>query len=55
MNINYSGDPDIDFVKGMIPQHQGAVETVKIVLEYGQDPWIRALAAEIITAHQKRD
>ena len=53
MAIDFSGNPDIDFVKAMIPHHQGALEMAKIVLAYGQDAQIRALAEEVIAAQQR--
>src|SRR5215813_7214705 len=51
-NAGYSGDADHDFVKMMIPHHQGAIDMAKAVLLHGKDPQIRRLAQEIITDQQ---
>lgn len=52
MQQAYTGNADVDFVTGMIPHHQGAVEMAKIVLQYGKDPEVRKLAEAIIKAQQ---
>ncbi|QTD57745.1 CopM family metallochaperone [Parasphingorhabdus cellanae] len=46
-------DPDIAFMQGMIPHHQGAVEMAEIVLKHGKDPETRDLAQQIINSQNK--
>ena len=52
MMVPYSDNPDLDFARGMVPHHQGAVEMAKIQLEHGTDPEMRKLAQEVIAAQE---
>jgi uncharacterized protein (DUF305 family) len=53
MTVEFTGDPDVDFARAMIPHHQGAIDMAEAVLAHGQDPEIRALAEAVIAAQEK--
>ncbi len=53
MDIELTGDADVDFVRGMTPHHQGAVDMANVVLKYGKDPEIRKLAESVVKAQEE--
>lgn len=53
MDTPYSGNPDRDFVVGMLPHHQGAIDMAQVELQYGRDPALRKLARDIAASQSK--
>ncbi len=52
MMVPFTGNPDVDFITGMIAHHQGAVDAAKVVLANGSDPEVKAFAERIIAAQE---
>lgn len=48
-----TGDIDVDFVRSMIPHHQGAIDMAYVVLEHGDNPKVRRLAEDVIRAQTR--
>ncbi|MDT7933839.1 MAG: DUF305 domain-containing protein [Sphingomonadaceae bacterium] len=54
MDVKPTGNLDADFVRSMLPHHQGAIDAAELMLRQSNDPRIRTLARGIIVA-QKRE
>lgn len=53
MAVKPTGNTDKDFVLMMMPHHQGAIDMAKVELQYGEDPMLRKLATDIVTAQEQ--
>lgn len=53
MAMPFTGDPDVDFRKHMIPHHQGAVDMAQVALRHAKDPWTRQVADAISVAQPR--
>jgi len=53
MDIPYSGDPDVDFVRSMIPHHQGAIDMAKVALQTAKDDQIRKWATDVVREQER--
>lgn len=55
MNTDFiqSGNVDQDFIANMIPHHQGAIDSAKMILNYSNNKQVRTIAQNIITSQEK--
>jgi uncharacterized protein (DUF305 family) len=52
MMMPYTGNADVDFMKSMIPHHQGAIDMAKVALQYAKDPQVKKMAQDVIKAQE---
>ena len=52
MEIAPTGDADRDFVAGMVPHHEGAVEMAQAELKFGKNIALERIAQEIIVTQR---
>ena len=53
MAIPYTGNADRDFLQGMIPHHQGAIDMARIALRHAKDPEVRRMAETVIRDQER--
>ena len=53
MDVPFTGNPDRDFARMMIPHHQGAIDMALAELRYGKDQRLKRLAQGIIVDQQQ--
>jgi uncharacterized protein (DUF305 family) len=53
MHVPSTGDADRDFVRMMVPHHQGAIDMAVTELRYGKNSQLKRIAQEIIVEQQQ--
>jgi uncharacterized protein (DUF305 family) len=46
-------NPEVAFVKAMIPHHQSAIDMARVALQYGQDEQVRKWANDVIREQER--
>ena len=53
MEVKLTGNPNVDFVAGMIPHHEAAVEMAEVIMPYLKDQSTKTFATSIVKAQLK--
>ncbi|GAL05541.1 putative exported protein [Photobacterium aphoticum] len=52
MTVKLTGNPNVDFVEGMIPHHEAAIKMADVVMPYLKDQQIKTFAENIVKAQE---
>ncbi len=53
MDVEPSGNVDVDFVAMMVPHHQGAIDMAELELRYGRNRRLERIAQEIVVTQRE--
>lgn len=53
MDIRFTNDVDVDFVRLMIPHHRSAVAIARVLLDNSEDPTTRRMAEDVVRMQEK--
>ncbi len=53
MNMDFVGNPDVDFARSMVKHHESGIAMAKIELKHGKNAEIRSMAEKMIKDQEK--